>query len=140
MRTISGASTQHIANICQYLLGRRFLLCADQKPLLGHLSELKGISSMAGACIQCWAIFLSAYNYTLKFCCGVENSNANIFSCFPSNEKDSFPSVKNVVLMTELIHAPVTSKEIGEFSKRDPIFFIQVAFQSKQTIQTIFLL
>ena len=42
--------------------------------------------------------------------------------------------------MTELIHAPVTSKEIGEFSKRDPIFFIQVAFQSNQTIQTIFLL
>ena len=30
--------------------------------------------------------------------------------------------------MTELIHGPVTSKEIGEFSKRDPIISNVVDF------------
>ena len=105
----------------QYLFGRHFLLYADHKPLLELLSEQKGIPSMAAACIQCLAILLSAYNYSLKCCSSSENSNANFFSCFLSNEKDSFSSVKNEVFMTELIHAPVTSKEIGEVLKRGPI-------------------
>ena len=76
---------------------------------------------MAAAHIQRWAILLSAYNYTLKYCSGIENSNADFFSRFPSNNKDSFSSVTNEIFMTELIHAPVTSNEVGEFSKRDPI-------------------
>ena len=76
---------------------------------------------MAAARIQCWAILLSAYNYTLKYHKGIENSNANVFSQFPSNNKDSFSSVTNKIFMTELIHAPVNSNEVGEFSKRDPI-------------------
>ena len=105
----------------QYLFGRHFLLYADHKPLLELLSEQKGIPSMAAACIQCLAILLSAYNYSLKCCSSSENSNANFFSCFLSNEKDIFSSVKNEVFMTELIHAPVTSKEIGEVLKRGPI-------------------
>ena len=29
--------------------------------------------------------------------------------------------LKNEIFMTELIHAPVTSKEVGEVSKTDPI-------------------
>ena len=105
----------------QYLFGRHFLLYTDHKPLLELLSEQKGIPSMAAARIQRWAILLSAYNYSLKCCSRSENSNANFFSHFPLNEKDSFSSVKNKVFMTELIHAPVTSKEIGEVLKRGPI-------------------
>ena len=36
----------------QYLFGRHFFLYTDHKPLLGLLSELKGIPSMAAAHIQ----------------------------------------------------------------------------------------
>ena len=50
------------------------------------------------------------------------------FSRLPSNEKDSFASVKIEAFMTELIHAPFTSKEIGEFSKRDPIILGAIDF------------
>ena len=83
---------------------------------------------MAAAHIQCWAISLSAYNYTLKYCSGIENSNADFFSRFPSNNKDSFSSVTNEMFMTQLIHAPVTSNEVGEFSKRDPIISIVIDY------------
>ena len=83
---------------------------------------------MAVACIQCWAILLSAYNYSLKYCSGFENSNADFFSHSPSNEKNSSSSVKSEVFMTELIHAPVTSKEIGEVSKKDPIQMLLILF------------
>ena len=105
----------------QYLFGRHFLLYTDQKPFLGLLSEQKGIPRMEAARMQRWAILLSAYNYSLKYHSGSENSNTDFFSGFPSNEKDSFSSVIIEVFMTELIHAPVTSKEIGEVSKGDPI-------------------
>ena len=71
----------------QYLLGIHFLF-TDHKLLLGLLSEQKGISSMAAARIQLWAILLSAYNYSLKYRRSSENSNADFFSRFPSNEKD----------------------------------------------------
>ena len=104
----------------QYLFGRHFFLYTDHKPLLGLLSEIKGIPSMAAAHIQRWAVFLSAYNYTLKYRSGIENSNVD-FSRFSSNNKDSFSSVTNKRFMTELIHAPVISNELGEFSKRHPI-------------------
>ena len=41
--------------------------------------------------------------------------------------------------MTELIHAPVTSKEIGEVSKRDPIISNVIDFVfCGRTTQTIF--
>ena len=76
---------------------------------------------MAAARIQCWAIFLSAYNYTLKYHSGIENSNVDFFSRFSSNNEDSFSSVTNKRFMTELIHAPFISNELGEFSKRHPI-------------------
>ena len=94
----------------QYLFGRHFLSYTNHKPLLGLLSERKGIPSMAAARIQRWAILLSAYNYSLKYHSSSENANANFFSRFPSNEKDSCSSVKNEVFITELTHAPVTSK------------------------------
>ena len=73
----------------QYLFQRHFLLYTDHKPLLGLTSEQKGIPSMAAARIQRWAILLSAYNYSLKYRSGSENSNANFFSRFSLNEKDS---------------------------------------------------
>ena len=76
---------------------------------------------MAAACIQRWAILLSTYNYSLKYRSGSENSNADFFSRLPSNEKDSSSFVKKEVFVTELIHAPVTSKDVREVSKRDPI-------------------
>ena len=98
----------------QYLFGRHVLLYTDHKPLLGLLSEQKGIPSMAVTHIQCWAILLFAYNYSLKYCIGSQNSYANFFSHFPLN---SSSWVKKEVFITKLIYALVTSKEIGKFRK-----------------------
>ena len=50
---------------------------------------------MAAARMQRWATLLSAYDYTLKYRSGAENSNADFFSCFPSNEKTTTSTIKN---------------------------------------------
>ena len=106
----------------QYLYCRHFTILTDHKPLLGLLSEEKAIPSMAAARIQRWAIIMSTYNYTLKYRSGSENLNADFFSRYPSKDDTNESSiVTNNVLMTELSHSPVTSKEVSSFSKRDPI-------------------
>ena len=66
----------------QYLFGKRFILLTDHKPLLGLFSEKKGIPNMAAARMQRQAILLSAYDYTLKYQSGAENSNADFSVIF----------------------------------------------------------
>ena len=50
----------------QYLLGRKFCLLTDHKPLLTVFHPEKGIPKMISSRLQCWAIILSAYTYEVK--------------------------------------------------------------------------
>ena len=76
----------------------------------------KGLS-MAAAHIQCWAILLFAYNYSLKYCSGSENLIAKFFGHFPSNEKYSFSSVKNKVFRQNSSMPQLHLKKLGKFQK-----------------------
>ena len=55
-----------ITKFHKYSYGREFLLQTDHKPLLGLLKEDKQIPAMASACIQCWALTLSNYQYIFE--------------------------------------------------------------------------
>ena len=107
----------------KYFFGKRFILFTDHKPLLGLFSEKRGIPNMAAAQMQRWATLLSAYDYTLKYHSGAENSNADFFSHFPSNEKPTTSTIKNKIFMSELSYSPVTSKEVADFSKKEPVIY-----------------
>ena len=50
----------------QYLLGRKFCLLTDHKPLFTVFHPEKGIPEMISSRLQCWAIILSAYTYEVK--------------------------------------------------------------------------
>ena len=50
-----------------YLVGHHFLLYTDHKPLLALLNEHRATSPQALARIRQWSLFLSAYEYNLKF-------------------------------------------------------------------------
>ena len=54
---------------------------------------------MAAALVQCWAILLSVYSYSLNYRSGSENLNDDCFNRFTSNKKDSSSLVKNEVFM-----------------------------------------
>ena len=97
----------------QYLYGQHVVLLTDHKPLLGLLSEEKGIPSMAAAQIQRWAITLTAYNYSLKYRPGFQNSNADLFGRYPlKNTNKESSQLTNQVLLTKLLQSPITSKKI----------------------------
>ncbi|UYV68123.1 hypothetical protein LAZ67_5003116, partial [Cordylochernes scorpioides] len=109
-----------------YLLGNRFTLRTDHKPLVTLFSENKGIPTIAANRIQRWAIILSAYQYKIEYIKGTSNTEADVLSRLPmftpepdSKEPDSEP-VEMVLLMDALDSSPVTSDDIRASLPGDP--------------------
>ena len=66
-----------------YLVGHHFLLYTDHKPLLALLNEHRATSPQALARIRRWSLFLSAYEYNLKFRDTLSHCNADALSRLP---------------------------------------------------------
>ena len=112
-----GLAIVYTVKFHQYVYGRQFMILTDNKPLLGTLSEDKGIPPMTTARIQRWAILLSAYSNLLQYHPGNKNGNADFMSHFPSTDPNNDESqISNYVYLTELIHSPMTAKEIKYYS------------------------
>ena len=54
-----------VAKFCQFLMGRRFVILLDHKPLKHLFAADKAVPAMASARIQRWALLLSAYHYSI---------------------------------------------------------------------------
>ena len=65
----------------QYLMGRKFQLITDHKPLVTIFHPNKGIPEMAASCLQRWAIILSSYDYDVKYQPSTLHGNADGLSC-----------------------------------------------------------
>ena len=106
----------------QYLLGLKFQVYTDHKPLLGLLGESKPIPVHSAARIQRWALLLAGYNYELMYRRGAQNANADAMSRLPIEGVDSEDSRdENGVFMVALEHSPVTSIEVKRETERDPV-------------------
>ena len=91
-----------------------FTLVTDHKPLTTILNPQKGIPSLAAACLQCWAIILSAYMYEIEFKCTQDHGNADGLS------RLSLPNVKSpkshavdVFTVAQLDSLPVIAEQLG---------------------------
>ena len=106
----------------QYLYGRPFTIFTDHKPLLGLFGETKGISPMASARVQRWALTLSSYQYHIVYKAGSENANADAFSRLPLPESPSQANLlpETVFLLDRLSDSPVSAKQIKQWTERDP--------------------
>ena len=71
-----------------YIYGRNFTIMSDHKPLLGLLSPNKRIPDMASPRVQRWSLMLSAYDYNIKYRCGIDNANADAMSRLPLCSRD----------------------------------------------------
>ena len=107
----------------QYLYGRQFELKTDHKPLTHIFSETKATPTMASGRIQRWALILGAYSYTISYKPGKENTNADALSRLPlPNTRKEIPEVPEVVHLMEFLDStPVTSTQIGEWTRHDPV-------------------
>ena len=106
-----------------YLFGRKFQIRSDHKPLQHLFSENKPIPIQASACIQRWALILSAYDYTIAYKPGEDHANADSLSRLPLGEtpKDPPQPAEVVFLMETLEHSLVTPQDIRLQTDRDPL-------------------
>ena len=82
----------------QYMHGQWLTILSDHKPLQGLFRETSGFPTLVSACIQHWALTLSAYNYNYeikqaKF--GKHHTHAKP----PSTARDSTSCSETVLLM-----------------------------------------
>ena len=107
----------------QYIYGRPFNLKTDHKPLMYIFSEKKGIPAMASGRIQRWALILGAYQYTIGFQKGSDNTTADAVSRLPLPVTRTEPPkpAEVVHLMEYLDTSPVTSSQIRLWTDQDPV-------------------
>ena len=108
----------------QFLYGRKFILITNNKPLMAILGLKKGIPSLAAACLQCWAVCLSAYTYDIQFKPTKAHANADGLSRLPlptSPRELNVISDASVFNMGQIDALPVTSTQVQHETKVDPI-------------------
>ena len=106
-----------------YLLGRKFQIRSDHKPLEHLFSEHRPIPQLASARIQRWALTLSAYDYTIAYKPGVHHANADSLSRLSLKEtpQDTPQPAELAFLMDTLQSFPVTPQNIRQWTNRDPL-------------------
>ncbi|KAL2095791.1 hypothetical protein ACEWY4_007939 [Coilia grayii] len=107
----------------QFVYGHKFTIQTDHKPLLGLLGELKNIQPTASARLQRWALLLMQYQYTLAYKPGALIAHADGLSRLPLPYTAPDPTTppELVCLMQQLQTAPITSGQLKDWTRRDPL-------------------
>ena len=110
----------------QCLLGRKFNLITDHKPLLTIFNPAKGIPETAASQPQRWAIILSAYDFVVQYKPTTKHDNADGLSRLPLNitEQDDLSEEADVVCAIEeqqLDSLPIQSCDIQKATMQDPV-------------------
>ena len=83
----------------QYLLGRKFKLRTDHKPLLSIFHPQKGIPKVAASRLQWWgAITLSASDYEVQYKLSTQHGNADALSRLLLEIDDDFENKEKEIL------------------------------------------
>lgn len=126
----------------RYLFARKFTLITDHKPLEFIFHPTKGIPEMGVSRIVRWSLFLSSYQYNIKFRPTGKHANADMCSRFPlESQKDEdidseeaiAHSVYSVVIDSEALNsifsvhylgndvALLNSVDIARHTRTDPV-------------------
>jgi len=108
----------------QYLLGRRFTLQTDHKPLQFILKPERGVPMAAASRIQRWCLFLAAYDYDIQFRSTEKHANCDGLSRLPCVEGPpaSEPDDRvDVFALSQVQSSPITAAQVAVESARDPI-------------------
>ena len=109
----------------QYLLGRKFQLITDHKPLVTIFHPNKGIPEMAASHLQCWAIILSSYDYDVKYQPSASHGNADGLSRLPlqaePSEQDESAEIVCALEEHQLHSLPLRALDIQAATSKDPV-------------------
>ena len=105
----------------KYLLGRRFTLITDHKPLVTILGPKTGVPTMAACRMQRWAVLLSQYDYDIQHRKSEDNAVADALSRLPYTSSTS--DIEGRIYQVSAIESdfPITAKDIAKSTFNDPV-------------------
>ena len=109
-----------------YLLGRKFTILSDHKPLQHLFCESRVVPNMASARIQRWALLLGAYDYRIRYKPGKEHANADLLSRLPLPESPTqiSPPGETILVMETLQTSPIKASQIKQWTDHDPVLAV----------------
>lgn len=117
----------------QYLIGTKFELVSDHKPLQALFGENRSLPPMVAGRLQRWSLFLAGFNYTFKHVKGIENIQADALSRCPlANENLPEIEEKDYINFIEK-KVPIDLFKIRSETRKDPVLgklynYIQYGF------------
>ncbi|UYV72938.1 hypothetical protein LAZ67_10001233, partial [Cordylochernes scorpioides] len=105
----------------QYLIGRKFKILTDHKPLVGRFNPKKLIPQVLSPRMLRWCLTLAAYTYTIEYKPGKVNCNDDALSRLPLNECPSVVPNPSEVFFIESEHPAINSTEVAKLTSKDPI-------------------
>lgn len=104
----------------QYLLGRRFVIFTDHKPLLGIFGRNKPIPELVSNRMLRWALTLNTFDYELKHRPGKNMGNADSLSRWPTphTSEDHEDDEHDIFLLEQ---SDIDSKAIAKATDKDQV-------------------
>lgn len=110
-----------VRKLYQFLMGIRFTIRSDHKPLETIFGSNKGIPQMAAARLQRWALYLSSFDYKLEYISGKANIKADCLSRLPQKQDDDEKFEFDYINWVEDF-VPVDFDMIRNETRKDPVF------------------
>lgn len=107
-----------VKRLHKYLLGNKFTICTDHRPLKFLFDSSRALSTVAAARIQRWAIALMGYDYSIEYKRSAEIPVADALSRLPSKSADSEQFDISSV-QESLLELPVNKQQLRRQSKED---------------------
>lgn len=108
-----------------YLLGRKFTLQTDHKPLIQIFGEKRGIPTMAAGRLQRWSVFLSNFDFNIEYIKGSTNYTADCLSRLPINNNELDETAEENATYINFINDNdeqiVNFNQIKEETSKDPV-------------------
>ena len=102
----------------QYLFGRKFTLCTDNKALSYMFDRKAEIPTLAASRIARWTLKLAEYDYDIKFKPTHEHANADMLSRLPIKTTESIQQI-NALNMVQIDSLPITAHQIQKETSND---------------------
>ena len=104
-----------------YLYSRHFTIWTDHKPLQRIFARQTAIPALAAQRLQRLALILAAFDYDIQFVSSKQNAVADALSQLPLSSVGATDEEVFCVEEKQLDSLPITSKEIWNATRADPI-------------------
>ena len=109
---------EHFSN---YLLGGKFVIRTDHRPLLKLYGRGNAIPTTCSARIQRWALRLRRFNYEIEYIKGSVNVQSDALSRLPLAEKADHDEPNELILLLKTVESEImSSSEIKKATDNDP--------------------